>query len=188
MPLDLDLGQFQDLVAADGRQYGPFITRTGEGAIESASVNVPRAEVLRAFDRKNPRDITQVHELLRRFDRDDARTLLDAQSKFLERFNITSDDPRFPGEMQRLADAQGGRALLAEARRTAEKYESLVAIDGNPNQEVIRVAEGPDPCELCLDATGTEGTYAELARNKDLPGGNSCLGGDLCLCVIVPIE
>jgi hypothetical protein len=185
MPLNLDLAQFLDIVAEDGRQYGPYITRAG-GTIRSA--NVPRIEELQNFTSTDPDDVAQLHGLLRRFDRDTEQVRIDAQKRFLERFNITPDDPRWEGEMQRLGDAQGGRALLAEARRTSEKFESIVAIDGNPNQTVIRIAEGPDPCELCLDETGTEGTYADLAARGLLPGGNSCLGGDLCLCVVVPIE
>jgi hypothetical protein len=185
MPLEIDLSQFGDEIL-EGRQFGPFIHRTGEGAIRST--DVPRISELQGFSSTDPNDVADMHGLLREFGRDDARTLLERQASQLERFGFVSGTPRFDAEMQRLVDTGSNTALLAEARRTSERYESLVAIDGNPNQEVIRVAEGPDPCELCEAETGTEGTYAELAQQGLLPGGSSCLGGDLCLCVVVPIE
>jgi hypothetical protein len=185
MALDLDLGQFLDFVSQDGRQFGPFIQREG-GTIERA--NVPSQAALRNMSSKDPEDMAQIQQLLRRFDRDSNRVRLDAQKRFLSGFGITSDDPRYRAEMQRLGKAQGGRALLAEARRTSEKYETAIAAQGDPNQMFIRVAEGPAPCELCEDSTGTEGTYRELAAQGLLPGGSSCLGGDLCLCSLVPIE
>jgi hypothetical protein len=185
MALDLDLGQFLDFISQDGRQFGPFIQREGD---DITAVNVPNTVALRDLKGDNPEDIAQIQALLRRFDRDNNRTRIDAQKKFLAGFGITSGDPRYRGEMLRLGKAQGGRALLAEARRTSEKYETAIAAQGNPNQQFMRVAEGPDPCELCEEETGEEGTYRELAAQGLLPGGSSCLGGDLCLCVLVPIE
>ena len=184
MALDLDLGQFQDEIV-NGKQYGPFIQRAG-GAIKS--VDVPRIEDLRGFQNPTPEQTKELHALLRRFGRDDARTLLERQATQLQRFGFVSGTARFEVEMQRLAESESKGALLAEARRTSEQYETAVAIAGNLNQEMIRIAEGPEPCELCIQETGITGTYAQLTADGLLPGGSSCLGGDFCLCAVMPVD
>ncbi len=186
MALDLDLSQFNDFVDESGRQFGPLIHRTGAGAIQS--VDLPTTQQLQGFSSTNPADVAQMDRLLSAMGKDTVRHQMDGLQQHLGGFNILPGDARFDVQMDRLKNGLGGPQLLAQSRRTSEQYETAVAINGNFNQQVMRVAEGPDPCELCLDETGEEGTVRQLSERGLLPGGSSCLGSDFCLCVLVPIE
>lgn len=108
----------------------------------------------------------------------------EVHAKWLERWGITTDDPRYEREMERLLQSETATSMLGETRRLAESYETLAAIDGNVNTETIYINEGEDPCEECVPLAGEIMTYAERVATKSLPG-DRCLGGSNCLCAIM---
>lgn len=115
-------------------------------------------------------------------------TIRRAQVKYLERFNITPSNPLYQQQLTNLAnEVNSNRVMVATARRVTEQSQTWTAIEGNVQQECIRVAEGPDPCDNCIPLNGEQGTYQYFVSNNLRPG-DQCLGGDNCLCVLIPIS
>lgn len=112
----------------------------------------------------------------------DAAALV-ARSKNLQNPDI------FAEENRSLMERMTKRATLSLARRTQERYNTLVILDGRPNVELIRIPDDYDPdrlCERCEALAGTIGTYAQHTE-VGLPGSASCLGGDYCRCSLVAV-
>lgn len=80
--------------------------------------------------------------------------------------------------------------LVGECRRTLERYTTVMAVDGKPEQLLIRMPEDYDPgriCDACYELAGTIGSLSQHEA-VGLPGSSSCLGGNLCRCTLVPYE
>lgn len=143
------------------------------------------------LDGYDPSDPAQVAKLSRIFTAYTGKSPIDAReatAKWLTRWNIMRDDPRFDREFDRLiSEGASNRAVLAEARRAGERSELLTATGGNLGVNAIYVNEGDDPCEECLVLGGEEMTLQEFENNGMMPG-DRCLGGDNCKCILIPIE
>ena len=190
-----------DLLDAAGmlRLYGSYVDETGRAQspyIQRGSNNVPRTiprmpthSQIRNMDHRNPDDVEALSMVLYRFGLTNTPTEgIANHAKYLDRFRgLTSDDPNFTIEKLRLAEADSGRALLGQARRITQRWETLENIGGNPDQVCIYINEGDDPCEECLPLGGEEAPYSWFVTNGNLPG-DRCLGGDLCQCSLTPIE
>ena len=143
---------------------------------------------LAGFSATNPAHVAIMDQLLVSRGLGDARYMRKATTKYLERFNILSDDARYEAEMDRLIEtAAGNRVVLGEARRIAEREQTIAAARGNMLQNFVRVAEGDDPCAECEPLNGEEGTLPQLAADNMMPG-DRCLGGNLCQCVLIAID
>lgn len=93
----------------------------------------------------------------------------------------------FKNEVNNLISRETGRGLLGMSRRMHQQFAALRDIDGNVNQPMIRVTEGDDSmCENCEALGGEIRTYADWAG--DMPGSQSCLGGDNCRCTLHPVD
>ena len=80
------------------------------------------------------------------------------------------------------------RTLLGMTRRVQEQFSSLVAIDGNAQQEMIWIDEGDEnECDACDSRAGEIMTWAEW-QSVGPPGARVCAGGDYCRCVLIPID
>lgn len=91
-------------------------------------------------------------------------------------------------EVTNIIGTYSKRGLLSLNRRTQERYTTMLAIGGNPKQELIRISEGDEGvCENCVELDGVTGTLAQH-RAVGLPGAQSCLGGDYCRCTLVRIS
>jgi len=169
---------FQDL--GPGRFYSPYIERGNDNV--PRSVPMPSAADLRGMD------TDARYEALSRLGYiKPAEQEMDMQRRYLERFNITKDDPRFDEEMKRLGGAERKQHLLAASRRAMERQETMVALDGDTSKDTIYLNEGDDPCEECEPLDGEIMPYAERVAEGKMPG-DRCLGGDLCLCVLMVVE
>ncbi len=113
---------------------------------------------------------------------------VDQQHKYLERFGITPDDPRYASEMERLASEASGDALSQMARRTHQRTTMALAADGNPNQMTVWLDEGDEnTCDYCASEAGNEMTYADRLRTDTVPGVG-CYGGNRCRCEILAVD
>ena len=172
--------EFQDL--GPGRYYSPYIERGADNI--PRKVPVPTAAEIRGMS------TAERWRVMNRYGwAPTVENEMDAQRRFLERFNITeADDPeRFAREMDRLEGAQKKQHLLATSRRSMERHETLVALDGDMTKDTTYINEGDDPCEECEPLDGDIMPYAERVSAGLMPG-DRCLGGDLCLCVLMVVE
>jgi hypothetical protein len=104
--------------------------------------------------------------------------------KHLAGFGLVPDSPGYQLAMDRLADAGSGEtATVALARRVATKTDTLRQVDGKPQAEFVRIADGDDPCPACLELDGTTGTYAWFVAN-DLEPPAQCYGSSNCMCIM----
>jgi hypothetical protein len=112
----------------------------------------------------------------------------DAQAPWLARVSsIPPDSDRWQREIERLTNDTTG-AMDSMARRAYENYTTALAVDGDPNQELIRISEADEAvCDTCLDLEGEIGTY-DYHVSIGLPGTASCDGGDRCRCTLVAID
>lgn len=111
-----------------------------------------------------------------------------AQVKYLERFNITPTNPLYKQQLANLAnEANANKVLVATSRRITEQAQTMEMVNGDTSQEMIRIAEGPDPCENCISLNGETGTYKYFVDNNMRPG-DQCVGGGNCLCQLIPYE
>jgi hypothetical protein len=153
-----------------------------------SGINPLPVDLLESFQSK---DLGQVAKLNQIFDAYTGRDPIDARqatAKWLERFNITTSDPRYQVEFDRLIESgASNKAVLAESRRAGERSELLHAADGNLDVNCVYVNEGENPCEECAAIGGEEMTLAEFEDANMMPG-DRCLGGDNCKCVLIPIE
>ena len=87
--------------------------------------------------------------------------------------------------MQDLVSRDNGLGL---ARRVQERYGTLLATGGNPDQNLMWVTEDDERvCSRCEANAGDERTFREWAR-EGLPGAQTCLGGDRCRCELIPVD
>lgn len=108
-----------------------------------------------------------------------------ANVQYLARFNIVSTSPLYA---QRLADlgneVNSNRVMTATSRRVTQQAQTATMLEGT-NQKCIYINEGDAPCDSCLFLNGEQGTYQYFVDNNLLPA-DQCLGGDNCLCQLVP--
>ena len=110
------------------------------------------------------------------------------EEQYLARFNLTPDNPRYADALAQLAsESNSQRVMVAQARRAAQVTETNTMLGGETAKKCVYINDGPDPCDNCLALNGLEKTYAEFANDGELPG-DRCLGGDNCLCILVPIN
>ena len=179
------LAEFNERVDERGRVFSPLIERGSTNV--PRQVPLPNLEDLKGFNTKDPRDIEQMSNLLGRYGFPAPDEMIEQQAQYLQGFSISPGDPRYAVEMERLRTTQSGKVLLAQSRRTQEQYTTLKAIDGDTNQECIRLAEGDEPCETCDPLDGVIKIYKEFVAADELPGGSSCQGRDFCLCSLFPV-
>jgi hypothetical protein len=133
-------------------------------------------------------DLGRLYQYLDVYGVDDLNAKRKFQEQYLGRFNITPDNPRYKDALAQLSsESNSKRVTVAHARRTAQSVETNMALGGSVNKTCIYVNDGPDPCDNCLALNGEEKTYAQFANDGELPG-DRCLGGDNCLCLLVPIN
>jgi uncharacterized protein with GYD domain len=177
------------------RTTGPRAPLTQIGAAAGVTIDASgqptfikplTTDQLGAMDTKSAVGIAQMNEYLNVVGLSDPVLMRHAQRKYLERFQIEPGDPRYDVEMERLAE-NSSRFVLAEARRIAERQQTLRDIGGNLNQNVVRIAEGDDPCDECLPLNGEEGPYIDFVVHNKRPG-DRCLGGNNCLCIMVAVN
>jgi hypothetical protein len=141
----------------------------------------------------NPRDPEHVAKLNQIFDAYTGRDPIDARqatSKWLDRFNITADDPRYAAEFDRLIEkGASNQAVIAESRRAGERAELMVMTGGNLSVNCMYVNEGADSrvCDECYALGGTEGPLSMFEEQNIMPG-DRCLGNDSCRCQLIPID
>lgn len=79
------------------------------------------------------------------------------------------------------------RDLVATARRAVRQYGAWEAVAGNPDQQLVWIAEGDESsCDACMERAGTEGTYEDHAA-LGLPD-DICYGGSSCRCHLIAID
>jgi hypothetical protein len=151
-------------------------------------IDTVTADELRKLLPSNPADFETVHNYLRVYGLDDPSDLANFQQQYLSRFNITSDSPQYEAALRQLSEeAQSRRVAVAQSRRAAQTAETIQALGGEMGKVCIYVNDGPDPCDNCLELGGEEKTYREFVQDGELPG-DRCLGGDNCLCILIPIN
>jgi hypothetical protein len=113
---------------------------------------------------------------------------MEANQAHLAGFGITPGTPGYDRALDALVDAGSGRtATVAFARRVATQTETLKQVNGNPQVEMVRIADGPDPCPACQDLDGESGTYAWFQDNDLLPPAQ-CYGSSNCMCQMQKIN
>jgi hypothetical protein len=149
-------------------------------------IDVVDADTLRLI-KPTGEDIDKVYQFRQVYGLEDPTQLRQFEQQYLQRFNLTPDNERYQAALQQLRDESNSqRVAVAQARRTSQRTETLDALDGQLTKNCIYVNDGPDPCDNCLSLSGEEKPYAEFIQNNEAPG-DQCLGGDNCMCILVPI-
>ena len=177
--------QFGSFIDEQGRQQSPMLERGATGI--PSVIPTPTIEDLKSFKFDNEADQAAMSRMLEQFGLGGPDQLINGARARLERFNLTPDNPGYERELELLQTTESGKVLLGQSRRVAQRYETLTSVDGNINQNCIRVPEGDEPCEACLPLAGLEQPLAEFIANNQMPG-DQCLGGDACLCQVYPID
>ena len=150
-------------------------------------VKYPTVEELQSIVPTDPEGMKLLHRMEAAIGFQDPVRLADAQTKYLERFNITPGNPLYKQQLADLSNTvNSNKVLVATVRRNTERAQTadmIRATGGNP--QLIRIAEGEDPCESCLPLDGETGTY-EYFVSENIRPGDQCRGGDNCLCILVP--
>jgi hypothetical protein len=100
--------------------------------------------------------------------------------------NMTPADGRYQAERDRAVKSSGA-ATVGFMRSAGNKAQAIEAVEGNLNQTVMYVNEGPDPCEECLDLGGLEMPMKDFVAQNKMPT-DRCLGGNHCYCQLVPVN
>jgi len=118
----------------------------------------------------------QLVELTQRFGMtpDTGQLLADAKQYVNRMTDLAPGSARFAEEASAVANDRGLRRWQKKLQRN---YVTYSAVGGDPNQELIRIEEGDEPCDECDPRAGEIGTYAYHVE-LGLPGAPSCLGGD----------
>jgi len=113
--------------------------------------------------------------------------LRQANVQYLARFNITKDSPLYAQRLNDLNnEINSNRVLVATSRRITEQTQTRTMLEGKDKQ-CVYVNEGDAPCDSCLFLNGEQQAYSWFVENNTRPG-DQCLGGDNCLCILVPID
>jgi hypothetical protein len=151
-------------------------------------------DFLRTLLPSSPADVSAVNDYRLLYGLDDPSALRKFETQYLNRFGITPTNPdgtvnpNYQNALKQLStESNSKRVAVAQARRSAQVTETLQASDGNLNQSAVYINDGPDPCENCLELNGEEMTIAQFKATNTEPG-DRCLGGDNCLCILVPIN
>ena len=143
-------------------------------------------DALKKVKPSDAKGVAQLHEYLRIYGLNDANNIRMKQMQYLQRFNITPDDPNFKAALARLVgESNSGRTVVAMARRASESAQTIEAIDGNMGKEVMYVNED-DPCDECLALNGITEPVTWFMANNAMPS-DRCLGKDNCKCDFVPV-
>jgi hypothetical protein len=171
---NLTIEQFGDLLDEYGRVWSPAVTRGSE--------QMPRSVPLPSPVEMRQMDTAELSAVLSNYGIEPG---IEVSSKltarYLERFDITPDDPRWGVEMERLLDQSSRRPVLAAARRSSERYETLLAAGGDMTVDTTYLAEGDNPCDECLPLAGSVMPLGERIAEGLMPS-DRCLGKDLCQC------
>ena len=151
-------------------------------------IQFPDASDIAQLKPSNPDDVAVIHRISALIGLETPSQLRRAQVKYLERFNIRPDNPLYQQQLENLAsEANSNRVLVATARRNTERAQTLTALAVTGANELMYINEGEDPCDNCLPINGETGDYNYFV-SENLRPGDQCLGGDNCLCVLVPIS
>lgn len=165
---------------------GEVVTLDREG--RQTNVRGLPPETIQTFNRNDPEQVAAMSRIMDIYTGRSPIDAREATAKWLERFNIKADDPRFEAEFERLLDAgASNRAVLAESKRIAERAELITMTGGELGTKCVYVNEGPDPCEECEPLNGIVLTLGEFEAQGLMPG-DRCLGGDNCLCQLIPFD
>ncbi len=137
----------------------------------------------------NPDGLAQLHHMRVFLGMENANTILQKQTKYVERFiNITKDNPLYNQQLNAMVnDVNSNRVIVANARRVTERLQTSTAFGNDPDRKGVYVNEGEKPCDPCLALNGEVATQQEFTDNNMRPG-DQCLGADNCLCIIIPFN
>jgi hypothetical protein len=151
-------------------------------------IEAPTADYVRTLKSKNYDDMQTIHNYLSVYGLENPTAIANSQLSYLARFNITPDADNYQTALEQLSiEANSNRVLVAQARRASQSVETIVATGGDLNKQCVYINDGDNPCDNCLELNGEEMKYTEFVDEGKLPG-DRCLGGDNCLCILVPIE
>ena len=133
-------------------------------------------------------DIDLIHDYQRVYGLEDPNTIAKFEQQYLQRFDLDPTNPRYADALAALAtESNSKRVAVAQARRVAQQTETIQALRGKIDRVCVYVNDGPDPCDNCLALSGEEKPYSEFISASEAPG-DQCLGGDNCMCRLVPIN
>ena len=148
-------------------------------------------DVIKNLKPSNPDDVALAYQYRRIYNFESPSDIRKAKIQYLSRFNITPDQPGYADAFLQLSEETNARkVLLANARRVSQKMQMIESSNGRLNQRAIYVNDNDDPdaiCPNCLSLGGTEETLEWFIQNNSQPG-DRCLGGDNCLCILVPVN
>lgn len=102
--------------------------------------------------------------------------------------SIPPGSDAFKEELNRLLDIESKRGALMMTRRAYREFSTIEAMEGNTATDLIWVADGDDgTCSRCGNRGGDIGSIQYHAA-QGLPGPGVCEGGDLCRCMLLPID
>lgn len=84
--------------------------------------------------------------------------------------------------------AKERRQLLGVTRRVSQQWSTLDAMQGNIQQEFIWLAEDDEAtCDSCAPRSGEIDTWLGW-KQRGMPGSETCRGGNLCRCDLLPFD
>jgi hypothetical protein len=146
---------------------------------------MPTVAELKQIVPTDPEGMAVLHRLQAITGFESAEGIRQAQVQYLTRFNITPSNPLYAQQLQNLNESvNSNRVIVATARRNSERMQTATMLEGKDKQ-CIYINEGEDPCSSCDYLAGETGPYSYFVENNLRPG-DQCLGGDNCLCVLIP--
>jgi hypothetical protein len=141
-----------------------------------------------AIKPSNKQGVATIYNYLRKTGMENPVARMEANQAHLAGFDIVPGTPGYDRALDALVNAGSGRtSTVAFARRVATRTETLAQVDGNPNVEMVRIADGPAPCPACLELEGTQGTFAWFEAEGLLPPAQ-CYGSSNCMCQMQKIN
>jgi hypothetical protein len=148
-------------------------------------------DVLKNLLPSNPDDMALLYKYRRLYNYESPTDIRKSKIQFLARFNITPDQPGYADAFLQLSEeVNSNKVLVGNARRVSQKMQMVESANGSNEQEAIYINDNDDPdgiCANCLALGGTQETIQWFVDNNAMPG-DRCLGGDSCLCILVPID
>ena len=164
----------------------PKVIRDAQG--NPVFIEPPDYSFIQAALPSNPDAMADLFEYHLDFGLSTPSQLRRAEVKYLERFNLTPSNPGYQEALERLAkESNSKRVLVASARRIFQHTRTIEAANGDMKKKAMYVNDGPKPCAECVSLGGKVHSLKWFAENNAQPG-DRCLGGDNCLCDLVPIN
>ena len=146
----------------------PAIVRPGEGQAPVINPKLPSLEAMKNLS------VDELSAVLEHYGIINFESIKAGAEKYLERVtNIPKGSRRWQNELNALLNSRSQHGAMKLARRVSERWNTMAAIDGDINAELIWVSvDDDDTCSPCFDNGGEIKTFSEWTVDG-LPGAET---------------